>query len=124
MAKQRLYSGDASAIWTLHRALHDLLVMLSPICPFFCHYLSETLYDRSAVEERDFPAPPLGELATGTPEGDRLRGLTAALVEFNSATWKSKKDAGLSLAAEIAGIAVPEALAEFSDALQAMHRLA
>ena len=50
-------------------------------------------------------------------------GLTAALVEFNSATWKSKKDAGLSLAAEIAGIAVPEALAEFSDALQAMHRL-
>ncbi|PXF20513.1 MAG: hypothetical protein CXX75_00450, partial [Methanobacteriota archaeon] len=35
MAKQRLYDGDASATWTLHRVLHDLLVMLSPICPFF-----------------------------------------------------------------------------------------
>ena len=69
------------------------------------------------------PAPPLAELAANVLEGERLRGLPAALVEFNSATWKAKKDAGLSLAAEIAGIAVPEALAEFSDALQAMHRL-
>ncbi|MDP6658215.1 MAG: class I tRNA ligase family protein [Candidatus Poseidoniia archaeon] len=123
MAKQRLYDGDASATWTLHCALHDLLVMLSPICPFFCHFLSETLYGRSAVEQREFPAPPLAELAAGAPQGDRLRALTAALVEFNSATWKAKKDAGLSLAAEIEGIAVPEALVEFGDALRAMHKL-
>ena len=123
MAKQRLYDGDASATWTLHRVLHDLLVMLSPICPFFCHFLSETLYGRSAVEQHEFPAPPLAELAAGAPQGDRLRALTAVLVEFNSATWKAKKDAGLSLAAEIDGIAVPEALAEFGDALRAMHKL-
>ena len=44
-------------------------------------------------------------------------------MKFNSATWKAKKDAGLSLAAEIEGIAVPEALAEFGDALRAMHKL-
>ena len=124
MAKQRLYSGNASATWTLHRTLHDLLVMLSPICPFFCHFLSETLYGHSAVEKREFPMPPLTELAVNASEGDRLRGLTTALVEFNSATWKSKKDAGLSLAAEITGITVPDALGEFSDALRAMHKLA
>ncbi|MDP6489451.1 MAG: class I tRNA ligase family protein [Candidatus Poseidoniia archaeon] len=124
MAKQRLYSGNASATWTLHRTLHDLLVMLSPICPFFCHFLSETLYGHSAVEKREFPMPPLTELAVNALEGDRLRGLTTALVEFNSATWKSKKDAGLSLAAEITGITVPDVLEEFNDALQAMHKLA
>ena len=124
MAKQRLYSGNASATWTLHRTLHDLLVMLSPICPFFCHFLSETLYGHSAVEKREFPMPPLTELAVNASEGDRLRGLTTALVEFNSATWKSKKDAGLSLAAEITGITVPDVLEEFNDALQAMHKLA
>ncbi|MEC9354397.1 MAG: class I tRNA ligase family protein, partial [Candidatus Thermoplasmatota archaeon] len=124
MAKQRLYSGNASATWTLHRTLHDQLVMLSPICPFFCHFLSETLYGHSAVEKREFPMPPLTELAVNASEGDRLRGLTTALVEFNSATWKSKKDAGLSLAAEITGITVPDVLEEFNDALQAMHKLA
>ena len=124
MAKPRLYSGNASATWTLHRTLHDLLVMLSPICPFFCHFLSETLYGHSAVEKREFPMPPLTELAVNASEGDRLRGLTTALVEFNSATWKSKKDAGLSLAAEITGITVPDVLEEFNDALQAMHKLA
>ncbi len=124
MAKQRLYSGNASATWTLHRTLHDLLVMLSPICPFFCHFLSETLYGHSAVEKREFPMPPLDELAANALEGDRLRGLTTALVEFNSTTWKSKKDAGLSLAAEITGITVPDVLEEFNDALQAMHKLA
>ena len=63
------------------------------------------------------------ELAAGSPQGDRLRALTAALVEFNSATWKAKKDDGLSLAAGIEGIEVPEALVEFGDALRAMHKL-
>ena len=50
MSKSRLYDGDAAAAWTLHRVVRDLLSALSPICPFFCHYLSTTLYGSSAVD--------------------------------------------------------------------------
>ena len=44
MAKTRLYNDDASATWTLHRVFRDMMSILSPICPFFTHHLSTTLY--------------------------------------------------------------------------------
>ena len=37
MSKSRIYDGDASAIWTLHRIFRDLLSAFTPICPFFTH---------------------------------------------------------------------------------------
>jgi len=40
MVKSRLYDGDEIASWTLHRIVRDILTTLSPICPFFTHYLS------------------------------------------------------------------------------------
>ena len=43
MAKSRLYDGDEQAAWTLHRIVRDLLTGLTPICPFFTHYLSTCL---------------------------------------------------------------------------------
>jgi len=96
--------------------------MFSPICPFFSHHLSTTLYGKSAVDVREFPNVP--DLSLGdTDEGVRLRGLTAALVEFNSETWKAKKDAGLSLNSPIEGVDVPSVLSEMQDALNAMHKL-
>ncbi len=119
MVKTRLYDGDANAAWVIHRIVRDLLSIFSPICPFFCHHISESLYGVSAVDVDQFPNSAISNDA----EASRLRELTTALCEFNSSTWKAKKEAGLSLKSEIEGISVPNELEEFSSALKAMHHL-
>jgi len=45
------------------------------------------------------------------------------LCDFNSETWRAKKDAALSLNAEISGITIPVVLSEFNEELTAMHKL-
>ena len=119
MAKGRLYEDDSNAAWTIHRIVKDLLTIFSPICPFFTHHLSETLYGESAVDIRSFPQ----SLIANDSEAARLRGLTTSLCDFNSETWRSKKEQGLSLNAESEGITVPEDLGEFAEELTAMHKL-
>ncbi len=116
MAKTRLYNGDASATWTLHRVFRDLLSILSPICPFFTHHLSTTLYEKSAVDVDTFPEIPM----SGTEEWTKM---TDSLVDFNSTVWKAKKDAGISLAAPISGHTVPDELKNIGPALVSMHKL-
>ena len=116
MSKTRLYNGDASATWTLHRIFRDLLSILSPICPFFTHHLSTTLYEKSAVDVDTFPEIPM----SGTEEWTKM---TDSLVGFNSEVWKAKKDAGISLAAPISGHTVPDELKNIGPALVSMHKL-
>ena len=120
MSKSRIYEGDASATWTLHRIVRDLLSAFTPICPFFTHYLSTTLYSESSVDIREFPCIPN---SCGVDEFGRYRGLTAELTAFNSDVWKAKKDSGLSLKAPIEGISIPDKLRLFEHALYGMHNL-
>ena len=115
MAKSRLYDGDEHAAWTIHRVLKDFLAAFSPICPFFCHHISMTLYDESAVDVDAFP-----ELPTINTE---LNARTAEIEAFNSEVWKTKKENGLSLNAEIEGIVIPESLEAFRMTLTRMHKL-
>jgi len=115
MSKSRLYDGDANAAWTIHRIVRDLMSALSPVCPFFTHHISSTLYDVSAVDVRSFPQR--------TPEDETLRTLTNAIEEFNGATWRTKKESGLSLNAPISGITIPDELNEFNSILTQMHKL-
>ena len=116
MSKTRLYNDDASATWTLHRIFRDLLSILAPICPFFTHHLSTTLYEKSAVDVDIFPEIPM----SGTEEWTKM---TDSLVDFNSTVWKAKKDAGISLAAPISGHTVPDDLKNIGSALVSMHKL-
>ena len=116
MAKTRLYNDDASATWTLHRIFRDLLSILSPICPFFTHHLSTTLYEKSSVEVDVFPESPISNTKSWTD-------MTEPLIDFNSIVWKAKKDAGVSLAAPISGHTVPDALKDIEKALISMHKL-
>ena len=116
MAKTRLYNDDPSATWTLHRIFRDLLSILSPVCPFFTHHLSTTLYEKSAVDVDTFPEKPLSKTSDFTS-------MTDSLVDFNSAVWKAKKDAGISLAAPITGHKVPGSLKSIEQALILMHKL-
>ncbi len=116
MAKTRLYNDDASATWTLHRIFRDMMSIFSPICPFFTHHLSTTLYGKSAVDVDIFPEKPLSETSDFTS-------MTEPLIEFNSQVWKAKKDAGISLAAPITGHKVPDSLKSIEQALVSMHKL-
>ena len=120
MSKSRLYGENKSATWTLHRIVRDLMSAFSPICPFFTHYLSTTLYGRSSVDVRDFPQLPP---SCGVDQFDELRSLTNTLEEYNSMVWKAKKDLGISLKSPISGIDIPEKLAPFASALTQMHNL-
>ena len=119
MSKSRLYDGDYAASWTIHRIVRDLLITFSPICPFFTDYLSTVLYGASAVDARSYP-PQVFSSNTNT---DAYLQLTELLIDFNSSTWKAKKDQGLSLKSEIHGISVPSELDEFKGALTSMHNL-
>jgi valyl-tRNA synthetase len=129
MAKTRLYGDDKHAAWTIHRIVRDYMAMFSPICPFFTHHISTTLYGSSAVDVREFPAMPVELLATGSDEGKAMCGLTQTIIDFNSDTWKTKKDAGVSLNQPIGGIIIPEKLvnieadADFTEILTSMHSL-
>ena len=115
MVKSRLYDGDEAAAWTLHRIVRDILTSLSPICPFFTHYLSTTLYAKSSVDVREFP-----DIIASKSE---LLNLTNHVIDFNSEVWKIKKDNGISLNTEISGVKIPEELVILSDSLIRMHRI-
>ena len=115
MTKSRLYDGDEAAAWTLHRIVRDVLTSLSPICPFFTHYLSTTLYANSSVDVREFP-----DIIVSKSEFLKL---TNHVIEFNSEVWKLKKDNGISLNTEIPNVKIPKELEILSDSLIRMHRI-
>lgn len=115
MVKSRLYDGDEAAAWTLHRIVRDILTSLSPICPFFTHYLSTILYVKSSVDVREFP-----DIIASKSE---LLKLTNHVIDFNSEVWKIKKDNGISLNTEISDVKIPEELVILSDSLIRMHRI-
>ena len=115
MTKSRLYDGDEAAAWTLHRIVRDVLTSLSPICPFFTHYLSTTLYANSSVDVREFP-----DIIASKSESLNL---TNHVIEFNSEVWKLKKDNGISLNTEIPNVKIPKELEILSDSLIRMHRI-
>ena len=115
MSKSRLYGDDKKAAWTIHRIVRDLMTALSPVCPFFTHHISTILYSNSAVDVRNFP--------NRTVKNDDLCSLTKIIEDFNGATWRAKKDAGLPLNAPIDGIIIPDELKDFKSILIQMHKL-
>jgi len=115
MAKTRLYDGDIHAAWTIHSILKDFLAAFSPVCPFFCHHISMTLYGESSVDVDQFPLQ--GAI------DEALNSLTPEIEAFNSEVWKTKKEQGLSLNAEIEGVVIPQSLEEFNGTLSRMHKL-
>ena len=117
MVKTRLYDGDDSAAWTLHRMFRDLMDGFSPICPFFSHYLSSILYDRSAVIADSFPSIPLDF------ETYKWTEITESVMDFNSEVWRTKKEQGLSLNSELSGVNIPDNLSQLEVPLRRMHKL-
>ena len=120
MTKSRLYEGDEGATWTLHRVVRDLLCAFTPICPFFTHYLSSTLYGKSSVDVRSFPRLPSNAIGK---EAESMRALTPVISEFNSMVWKLKKDSGLSLKSPVSDVSIPPELSIMENTLVHMHSI-
>lgn len=121
MSKSRLYDGDEGAAWTIHRIVRDMLAAFSPVCPFFSHHVSNSIYGSSATDVRSFPEAPRKDLKGES--GERYRGLTNSIKEFNSLVWNSKKENGISLKDPISGIKIPQELEKFTPTLTRMHSL-
>jgi len=103
--------------------VRDLLTALSPVCPFFTHHITDTVYGASAVDADAFPTTPVPDLGPGEARGNALRSLSNDLQEFNSQTWAMKKEMGRSLNQPIEDRPVPDALDEFTATLTRMHQL-
>ena len=123
MVKSRLYDEDTNAAWTLHRVVRDFMSAFTPVCPFFTHHISSTIYEASAVDVDAFPEQAHPEVAMGTEKGDALRALSSTLQTFNGDTWGYKKEQGISLNQPVSGVKIPESLEAFTAILTRMHSL-
>lgn len=119
MVKSRLYDGDTAAAWTIHRVVRDFMSAFSPICPFFTHHISSTIYGKSAVDVDAFPSA----ATSNQSREEELRSATVELQAFNGDVWATKKENGISLNQPISGIVIPETLHGFSNILTSMHSL-
>ncbi len=123
MVKSRLYDEDNAAAWTLHRIVRDFMSAFSPICPFFTHHISSTIYGSSAVDVDIFPESFISELDFDSKQGNQLRSLSIDIQSFNSQVWSTKKESSISLNQPIQGVEIPKKLQEFTDVFTQMHKL-
>ena len=122
MVKSRLYDGDTKAAWTIHRMVRDFKSAFSPICPFFTHHISQTIYGISAVDVDEFPSNPFSD-NYDISRSEFLKSKTFDLQTFNGDVWSTKKENGISLNQPISGMNIPDNLREFTDILTSMHSL-
>ena len=122
MVKSRLYDGDTKAAWTIHRMVRDFMSAFSPICPFFTHHISQTIYGISAVDVDEFPSNPFSDNYDQS-RSEFLKSKTFDLQTFNGEVWSTKKENGISLNQPISGMVIPDNLREFTDILTSMHSL-
>lgn len=123
MVKGRVYSQDnekgrRSALYTLHRCLSGILLLIAPITPFIAEELWTKIYsDQSIHLQKIFR----------DEKPDEMAEYTRKITEFNSLVWNKKKETvkdgkPLSLKDPI-DIAVPAELAPFKEDLKSMHNL-
>ncbi|MEM1976418.1 MAG: valine--tRNA ligase [Nitrososphaerota archaeon] len=119
MSKQRAYGRGFSekeqrAAWyTLHEVLRTILLLLAPITPFITDYIWRKLYSRRSIHLERFPKVRWSRAYAK---------YTGAIIEFNSAVWRMKKEKGLSLKSPIE-IEIPRELRPFERDLIAMHNI-
>jgi len=119
MTKGRAYGTGFSeeerdgAIYTLHKVLSTLLLLLAPITPFITDYLWQNLYSDKSIHKERFVEKENYEDWTE---------FTKEITEFNSNAWNKKKELGLSLKDSV-DFEIPSNLSQFAKDLKAMHNL-
>ncbi len=101
-----------SAKWALHYILERFLILVYPVLP----QISSLILGNKGIDVHSivFPSVYCGKSDLA---------LVEKICEFNSAVWKAKKDAGISLRENIEGINIPEELKEFEKDLSLTHGL-
>ncbi len=102
-----------SAIYTLHKVLSTILLLLAPITPFITDYIWQVLYSKETIHMQRRPE---------SENLEDLSSITKEVMDFNSKVWNEKKARGLSLKDSIS-IEIPESLKRFEKDLIQMHRL-
>jgi valyl-tRNA synthetase len=126
MVKGRTYDvydevGRKSAIYTLHKCLSTILLLLAPICPFITEELWTKMYSSTSIHLHQMPK---------TEEGySEMTKYTELITNFNSTIWNKKKGTILKETGKMLSlkdpidIIVPSELELFKDDLQTMHNL-
>ena len=123
MVKARAYNKEGlfteaqqrGAIKTLYTVLENVLKLLAPITPFITEKIWLEIFSKNSIHTTKFPE----KLETD----DSLTELTEKIIEFNSNIWKTKKEKGMSLNADIGGIEIPKELTLFAEDLVRMHKI-
>jgi valyl-tRNA synthetase len=123
MVKARAYEdrpGHASALYTLHKVLSTVLLLLAPLTPFISEELWTKMYSEKSIHHQSLP---------DVQEDLEFAKYTKAITDFNSQVWNKKKETvsketgkPLSLKDPIE-IPVPDELVPFAADLATMHNL-
>ncbi|MBI5147139.1 MAG: valine--tRNA ligase [Thaumarchaeota archaeon] len=119
MVKARAYGEGFTedeknaAIYTLHKVLSTILLLLAPITPFITDYMWQELYSKETIHKQILPK---------SDDIEDMTKFTAELSDFNSRVWNEKKSKGLSLKDWIS-IDIPESLKVFEKDLIPMHKI-
>lgn len=119
MVKARAYGEGftedekTAAVYTLHKVLSTILLLLAPITPFITDYMWQELYSKETIHKQVLPKY----------EGiEDMTKFTTELADFNSKVWNEKKSKGLSLK-DVISIEIPESLKIFRKDLIPMHKI-
>ncbi|HDD45988.1 MAG TPA: valine--tRNA ligase, partial [Candidatus Aenigmarchaeota archaeon] len=108
MVKNRAYNQDnkfskeeqESAIYALHEVLEKVTRMLAPIIPFITYRIYKDIYGKN-VHKMQFPS--IDKFAIK----EELSISSNDIIALNSAIWKVKKDAGMSLKSKVRLLTLP-----------------
>ena len=107
-------SEQNSALFALHYCLENMLKLFAPVIPFITQKIYQDISGKDIHKEK-FPEAVSMKLFDGFMKEE--------LMNLNGVIWKAKKDAGLSLKAELEELTVPKKFNIIEKDLIATHSI-